>query len=818
MERARLVLFAVLTGVLAAGCRGGVGFGVTLTATFDSTVTDLQLASVITLEIIAVAGESYVAQVPLGAGRAKRVERAVYRPLSSTTSVTLQLVATDATGKVVARGTSSAIGLSPGKTSSGSVTLASPAHTGKVIALRTATLVRTSASPVDVAVGQLDADNRLDLAVVSTASDRIEVFTQSADGSFPAKASFSATLEGTPAAVVVADWNGDGHADLLVADSTSGKVVCYVADGQGGFPNKITVTTLADVSSIAVADFDQDGAIDVASASSQTPDVFIHFNAQKADLTLAAGEGVKRLHVALLDAGPYPDLVAVTAMHIVGFRNASTAMSTAFFSADPVPAGYGPADVALGDFTGDGKVDGLAVFSNGIMNHDAAVLPNDGQGHLTYGKDISLSYVNLAVHCGAVDLDADGKLDIVDTLDLQGTYVGFGAANPAPPDYSRGVTYVGGLNETAFATGDLDGDGDLDVVVVNRGGSSVSILRTDPGPQLYAAHVVTGALSVVHAYDYNGDGEPDLGGTYGQHGLNLFQGDGLGNFDFGPTIVAASNTRPLASAVADLNSDGKPDVVYVDPSGALVVALAMQPGVFATPSGMSVTAADAAKDLLVGNFDGDAFPDAIVIDGSSDADTTSSNVRVFSGHGDGTFSASATYSAPGALHAAAAKVNVDGLQDVIELGKNSALSVFLQLPDHTFQTLPIQAVSVAFPSTMALARRGDGTLDVIVLGNTLGVMRGASDGTFASAGTLTMAKLAAIGSGDLDGDGASDVVATDGESLFTFRGTAAGYEPAGTFSAQQNVRELVVADFTGDGLADVVMAGDTLAFVLNVSK
>src|SRR5207247_1175648 len=120
--------------------------------------------------------------------------------------------------------------------------------------------------------GDFDGDGRSDLAVVNAIANTVSVLIARADG-FAPHVDY-AVREG-PTAVVVADFNRDGHADLAVSTHGNGTggaqegVSILLGHGDGTFAPERRSTTLNDAEALAVADFDGDGLLDLAVAKSQ---------------------------------------------------------------------------------------------------------------------------------------------------------------------------------------------------------------------------------------------------------------------------------------------------------------------------------------------------------------------------------------------------------------------------------------------------------------------------------------------------------------------------------------------------------------------
>src|SRR6266567_4377118 len=291
------------------------------------------------------------------------------------------------------------------------------------------------------------------------------------------------------------------------------------------------------------------------------------------------------------------------------------------------------------------------------------------------------------------DFNGDGKLDLaVVNFGDWNIYVLLGNGD-GTFQAARSVYFAsGGGFPWYVVTADFNGDGKLDLAVSNYGGNSLSVLLgngdgTFQAPQ--TTPVGTNPAQVAVG-DFNGDGKPDLVvSSVGNNTVSVLLGKGGGTFL--PPLVTPVGPNPWYFAVGDFNGDGKLDLAVDDygcpldcnssPSNTVTVLLGNGDGTFLPAP--SLTVGNGPAGVVVGDFNGDGKPDLAV------ANLNDNTLSVLLGNGDGTFQAPHTFADPGMTHpyfVAIGDFNRDGKQDLVVTNHLFAtVSVLLGNGDGTFQ-------------------------------------------------------------------------------------------------------------------------------------
>jgi uncharacterized protein (DUF2141 family) len=335
--------------------------------------------------------------------------------------------------------------------------------------------------PFAMATADLNGDGILDLVVTNnpggTARSTVAVLLGNGDGSFQAPVFYR--VGPSPTSVAIADLNGDGKLDLAVASpigtqNVNGAVSILLGKGDGTFQASVNYAAGQEPIYVAVADLNGDGKLDMVAANN-------------------GGGGVGLGYVSI----------------VLGNGNGT------FQKPLDLKAGKVPQAVAVGDFNGDGKLD-LAIGNQCYTScQKGAVSVMFGNGDGTFQKALTTPISSGAFFVAASDLNGDGKLDVVAAEYLaERVTVLLGNGNGT---FQSPIDLIVGNGPRSVAIDDLDGDGVPDLAVANYGGGNVSVLLGRGDGTFQNPLTIDVGFGVLPVYvivgDFNGDHKPDLAVT-----------------------------------------------------------------------------------------------------------------------------------------------------------------------------------------------------------------------------------------------------------------------------------------------------------------
>lgn len=588
-------------------------------------------------------------------------------------------------------------------------------------------------NPHAIASGDLNGDGVPDLAVSNEYDYTIGLFLGNGDGSFLSMATTG--VGQMPGALAVRDLDEDGSPDLVVGGYEA--VAVLLNNGDATFQQLPAMTTGVATGSLTAGDLDGDGHDDLVTVS--IDGVFTYFGA--GDGTFTPGESYQApIHprnavIGDLDGDGLPDLaVGSSGDELEEVDGAVSVLlndgDRTFTPGQTLAVEEGLRCISAGDLDLDGDID---LVSANWWNRELVVYEGDGDGSFleaaTYSAgscvyllvadingdsdgDLVLSTSrSFSVFLGAggggmrhaaeylrdypcrgaavADLDGDAVADLAvanGTMDSISVLLGTGNGTFGDPaDYAVGETVYG------IVAADLNGDGVPDIATANAGSEDVSVLIGNGDGsfgKIQHYSTVYDAMDLVVG-DLDGDGIPDL--AVANNGpwptddagyVTLFIGNGDGTFEFFDYLGVSLGLNRIS--LADLDDDGDLDITAICLNtaglpGKLFVFLGLGDGGFL--GAVQYECGEAARDLAIGDLNGDGVPDMAV---AAPDQGDGASVGLFFGVGDGSFSERIDIDTPTAENIAVIDVDGDGDRDLALSSASGYTVVMLNDEDAAF--------------------------------------------------------------------------------------------------------------------------------------
>ncbi|TAE32796.1 MAG: VCBS repeat-containing protein, partial [Candidatus Kapaibacterium sp.] len=648
-----------------------------------------------------------------------------------------------------------------------------------------------SAIPYTGATGDFNNDGRADLAFGHFTAAAVRVML-SIGATFNPSVNYP--TNGANGRITVADFNGDGNQDIAVKRNNTNGVDMLFGNGDGTFQSVMQVSTI-NGDGIGSGDFNNDGYIDliVSYNAGSTPSNSVQcllndgtgtrftglgtFSAGGVDthtISVADFDGNGNLDVAVSNWGT--NNVAIFRGNGDGTFQAADAYSTG--------AGTGPRSIVAGDFNGDGRMD---IAAAGFGNNTLCILLRNAAAYTA------------------------------------------GSAFASVAQYATPFT-----NPHGIAAGDVDGDGDIDIVVNCFGAAQMTVfLNAVPfnvqnnGPVTFTPPLTLPTFNTMNAalttninipFSANVNPTTVNAANFRVHGT-------LRGMRTATPGVGPANTATLTGITSSFlpnervfvtvtNAQSTPGGISTRPFVmSFRAASGLMPGAFhhttAVPSA-------AAKRVVYGHFNADAFIDMAV--------SGSGGIELFTGAANGEFTSTgmiAGSAGTGYFALATADMDNNNTLDIIG-GYNDAtrtVRVFTNSGAGVFTALtPLTGIGPMAANNindLAVADfNADGLMDVAavcggaVANGNYAVLRNTGGGVLAAQQTASSPNIYGVDVGDIDGDGDIDIAYTRwsaGEIFTLINDGRSNFYAGQTLVFGAEARSVRLGDVNNDGRLDLVV-------------
>ncbi len=613
-----------------------------------------------------------------------------------------------------------------------------------------------------------------------------------------------------PAGVVAADFDGDLIVDIATTNRGSDDIAVRLGNGGGGFAKADFYPCDNSPGDMVATDVDGDAIVDLVSANGD------------------------------FSNGANPSSLSVR----LGFGNGR------FGAERRTNLTQKPRSLLVGDFNGDALGDAVVVYAGSVVT-----MPGIGEGF--FGTEAVLQdfrgYSPVAL---VADMNVDGHLDIVAAGGLDGfVFLGDGDGS-----FAQGRRFEIGRPPTALTVRDINSDSfpDLYAAYVGSGDTGVvsSFLGGSDAHLIWNSNrTICGAPVAIAVRDFNGDGTGDIVTAESSGTMTVVLTGRSGSA--GRPVCYGIGPDPSGLVVADVNQDGRLDLLTTTQQDRVSVLFGVDDGRFATAALRTLGSFNAPRRVESADVDGNGAPDLIAavnqsltillgdgagfgplasielgaqvvsllatdLGGSNAMDIVaglaSNHVVVLEGAGDGSFATQRRFTvgqAPNAL--AAGDFNHDGIKDIAVANQfEGTVSLLLGRSDLGFAPQARFQVGREPSAIAAVDVDADGNLDLLTANfgsGDLSVLKGNGEGAFPTTQRISLASTSggpyALVVADLSGDGLLDIATSQpaaGEVSILLATAPGVYRPAHTLQVGPWPVAMAGADINQDGVLDLVTA------------
>jgi sugar lactone lactonase YvrE len=422
--------------------------------------------------------------------------------------------------------------------------------------------------PNVVATADFNGDGILDLAVSASNAGQVTltILLGNGDGTFTATT--SPTVGHFPDSIAVADFNGDGIADLAVTSVDDNIVTILLGRGDGTFTAAPNLDTVSIPQSIVTADFNGDGIADLALVNGNSVLIFLgkgDGTFQGALSTPLSGIALLGLAVGDFNGDGIADLAVTNSLEsgtvtiLLGKGDGTFKASPMSFTTGPSPTG-----IAVADFNGDGILDLTIADYDGSNNNGVTILIGNGDGTFQapayYGPDTENRSLVVA------DFNGDGIADLAVGEDWSATITILPGKGDGTFETAVNAVTNAFLSSGYIVAADFNGDGIPDLAVPNQDtNGSAAVLLTQPTQT---------ATATVNSISPPGPGPHQVAASYpgdNNYSSSISAPTALAVVVATPVILPASGTYTSVQTVTI--TDSTPDAtIYYSAFGSLTTS------------------------------------------------------------------------------------------------------------------------------------------------------------------------------------------------------------------------------------------------------